>query len=234
MLEKSKHEIVLRQVLDKIYGSHKISNLLGFKGGTACYFFYDLPRFSTDLDFNLLNLDKKTEVFKELKSILVKFGTLKEEIIKKNTIFFLLMHTEGKSGIKIEVSTRKSEAVNKYDIREFYGKSLPLMKKEYIFSNKLIALTQRKTSTPRDLFDISYFFSKNWDIAKEPIEEIIGKSVKEYLGELPEFIINNFNKKTIHHGLGQLLDNKEQRDDVRESLIENSITKIRIWLDSVK
>jgi predicted nucleotidyltransferase component of viral defense system len=232
MLDKKKHEIVLRRVLDAIYGSNRLSHLLGFKGGTACYFFHELPRFSTDLDFNLLRLDKKEEVFEELKKVLEKFGRLKEQIIKKNTIFFLLIHTEGQAGIKIEVSTRESELVNEYEIKEFYGRSLSLMKKEFLFANKLLALTMRKRATPRDLFDVNYFFNRGWDIAKEPIHEVLGKALKEYIEELPEYIEKNFSKNTILDGLGQLFESKDDISDVKENLIRDSVVNIQMWLDS--
>jgi len=47
-------------ILLKLYKATEVASVLGFKGGTAAYLFYDLPRFSVDLDFDLLKkLDKK-------------------------------------------------------------------------------------------------------------------------------------------------------------------------------
>ena len=43
-------------ILKDIYADITINSLLGFKGGTCAYFFYNLPRFSVDLDFDLLEL----------------------------------------------------------------------------------------------------------------------------------------------------------------------------------
>jgi len=61
MLDRTKHENTMRNILNEVYSHKDLSPILGFKGGTACYFFYELPRFSTDLDFNLLNYDHPTQ-----------------------------------------------------------------------------------------------------------------------------------------------------------------------------
>lgn len=45
----------MAQILSLIFKDKDLCNALGFKGGTALMFFHNLPRFSTDLDLNLLN-----------------------------------------------------------------------------------------------------------------------------------------------------------------------------------
>lgn len=57
MIDLNKHKFLLIQILKDIYSDIELSNSLGFKGGTALMFFYDLPRFSVDLDFNVLDAD---------------------------------------------------------------------------------------------------------------------------------------------------------------------------------
>lgn len=47
------------RILKDIYTDPDLNSLLGFKGGTALMFFYNLPRFSVDLDFNLLDAEKE-------------------------------------------------------------------------------------------------------------------------------------------------------------------------------
>ncbi|HCC85077.1 MAG TPA: hypothetical protein DEQ06_00520 [Porphyromonadaceae bacterium] len=42
----------MQLLLKDIYTDIEIAPSLGFKGGTALMFFYDLPRFSIDPDFN--------------------------------------------------------------------------------------------------------------------------------------------------------------------------------------
>ena len=64
MLDIQKHKFIMVQVLKDIFSDNEIGTTLGFKGGTAAYFFYDLPRFSVDLDFNLLDKSKEDIVLK--------------------------------------------------------------------------------------------------------------------------------------------------------------------------
>jgi len=54
MIDLNKHKFIIVQILKDIYSDLEIANELGFKGGTALMLFYDLPRFSADIDFNLL------------------------------------------------------------------------------------------------------------------------------------------------------------------------------------
>ncbi len=230
MLDKTLHEQILRQILVQIFKNHKLAKNLGFKGGTACYLFYDLPRFSTDLDFNFMSEVDPNIMQEEMRSVLGKIGILKEDIIKKNTIFFLLQYAEKQNQIKVEISTRESELINEYDLREFFGVSISVMKKEFIFANKLIALTQRSRPTSRDLYDINFFFKNLWQIEEKPIKTILKMETSEYLETLPEFIRSKFNQKSIHHGLGQLLSSTEEIDGVRKNLIEDTISQIEIYL----
>jgi hypothetical protein len=53
MVNINKHKFFLVQILKDIYSDIELSNYLGFKGGSALMFFYDLPRFS--VDFNLID-----------------------------------------------------------------------------------------------------------------------------------------------------------------------------------
>ena len=47
------------RILKDIYTDVSIAPLLGFKGGTCAYLFYGLPRFSVDLDFDLLEVNEE-------------------------------------------------------------------------------------------------------------------------------------------------------------------------------
>ena len=54
-----------------------LAPLLGFKG-TAAFLFYQLPRMSVDLDFDLLDSEKQEIVFEALTKIFQKFGRVEE------------------------------------------------------------------------------------------------------------------------------------------------------------
>lgn len=54
-LNINRHKSILTEILKAIYEDATLAPLLGFKGGTAAALNYDLPRFSVDLDFDLLD-----------------------------------------------------------------------------------------------------------------------------------------------------------------------------------
>jgi len=62
MFDTNKHKYFLVRILKDIYSDRLLSSVLGFKGGTAHMLFYNLPRFSVDLDFNLIDAEKSEEV----------------------------------------------------------------------------------------------------------------------------------------------------------------------------
>ena len=106
MLNKEKHKLLMGKILRDIYTDVTISSLLGFKGGTCAYFFYDLPRFSVDLNFDLLevNEENKKKVYGKIVGILSKYGKVKDKQIKRFTVFALLSYGDEDHNIKVEIN----------------------------------------------------------------------------------------------------------------------------------
>ena len=129
------------QMLKDIYSDIEIASLLGFKGGTAVYLFYNLPRFSVDLDFNLLNVERKETVFKRIELILKKYGELKEKREKRFTLFFLVSYSEEAQNVKVEIS--KNDFPDTYEIKNYLGIPMLVMKRDDMFAHKLVALLER-------------------------------------------------------------------------------------------
>jgi predicted nucleotidyltransferase component of viral defense system len=220
MLDRQKHEIILRNLLRDIYSNSFLSVILGLKGGTACYLFYDLNRFSMDLDFNLLKIEEKEEVFKKIGTILNKYGNIIEGSIKRNTILFVLSYDKKGANIKIEISTRKFE--DTCEIKSLLGLSVQVMQKSDMFAHKLIALSDRKKIANRDIFDIYWFFKNNTEINEKIILKRSGKDLVEYLEFLETFIQQKVNNKYILNGLGEILDEKNKlwvKNHLKEELI---------------
>ena len=86
MLNPILHRTILIQILKKIYSSPILGPNLGFKGGTAAMLFYGLPRFSVDLDFDLLNPDLEDKILVEMPKMLQKLGDVREAAKKKYTL----------------------------------------------------------------------------------------------------------------------------------------------------
>jgi predicted nucleotidyltransferase component of viral defense system len=76
MIDINRHRYYLMQLLKEVYADPELANWLGFKGGTALMFFYDLPRFSVDLDFDLLQPEKQEAVFEKVRRIILKYGSI--------------------------------------------------------------------------------------------------------------------------------------------------------------
>lgn len=213
MLNKEKHQLIMGQILRDIYADTSIAPLLGFKGGTCAHFFYNLPRFSVDLDFDLFSTEATTQswVFEKIKEILKKYGEIKDSHIKRYTIFMLLSYGDTDHNIKIEVSTREliPHIKDYYELKEYLGISMLTAKREYLFASKLAALTSRSETAMRDIYDIWYFAKNSWDINPEVIKSRIGKTVKEHLSDCI-VVIERIKDNQILQGLGELLNEKEK------------------------
>ncbi len=213
MLNREKHQLIMGRILRDIYADASIAPLLGFKGGTCAYFFYDLPRFSVDLDFDLLKNDEDDQnlVFEIIKKILTAHGEIKDSYIKRNTIFFLLSHSDADHNVKLEVNIRMHipEIEDHFELKEYLGISMLVGKKSYLFASKLAALTLRSETAMRDIYDIWYFAKKNWDIDIEVLKIMTNKSVKEHLANCI-VLIEQIKDNQILRGLGELLSEKEK------------------------
>lgn len=227
MLDRKIHEQVMGKILFAIYSDKKLASILGFKGGTACYLFYGLPRFSTDLDFNLLKEDQGKMVFDKIKDIISDFGVIKDSIIKANTIFFLLSYEKEAQNIKIEISQRIF-ADNDYEIKNYLGLPVLVMKKDCIFAHKLAAVLDRKKPANRDLFDVWFFLKNNWPINEKIILARTGLDTKKYLKKIISYIEKQ-KKMNILHSLGELVDTN-QKSFVRDKLISELLFLLKLYL----
>lgn len=201
------------RILRDIYADASIAPLLGFKGGTCAYFFYALPRFSVDLDFDLLEDDKNDQklVFKTVKKILEAHGQIKDNHIKRNTIFFLLSYGDADHNVKFEVNIRMQTPGIKdhFELKEYLGISMLVGKKPYLFASKLAALILRSETAMRDIYDIWFFAKNNWDIDTEVLKIRTNKSVKEHLADCIA-LIEQVKDNQILQGLGELLSKKDK------------------------
>lgn len=214
MLNREKHQLLMGRILRDIYADASIAPLLGFKGGTCAYFFYDLPRFSVDLDFDLLKPgDEETQkfVFKKVRKILEQYGEIKDEQMKRFTVFFLLSYGDTDYNIKIEINVRQlmPEMKAHYELKEYLGISMLVGKKDYLFGSKLAALTLRTDTAMRDIYDVWYFAKSSWEINPEVIQARTDKTIKDYLTDCIA-TIEKVKDNQILQGLGELLSEKDK------------------------
>ena len=236
MLNREKHRLIMGRIVEDIYRDIAIAPQLGFKGGTAAYLFYGLPRFSVDLDFDLLEIENQElnqMILAEITKIIERYGQVRESRIKRFTIFSLLSYGRDDHNIKVEINTRKffSDIKNRYEFKENLGIPMLIAKPDYMFATKLAALTDRKNMAMRDVFDIHYFVKNNWDIDKEALLAQTGKNVKDQCLNCIA-VIEKIKDSQILQGLGELLDEK-QKDWVRSSLRQETISLLKNYAASM-
>ncbi|HUD09266.1 MAG TPA: nucleotidyl transferase AbiEii/AbiGii toxin family protein [Patescibacteria group bacterium] len=224
MLNKDIHKNILINTLNSIYKDTQIRTFLGFKGGTAALLFYKLPRFSVDLDFDLLDINKKELVFQRLKEILSKSGKIDQAWEKQNTLFFLVNYKKEERNIKVEISKRSLKS--EYEVKNYLGIPMLVMKKDDMVASKLAALITRKKFATRDMFDLWFFLVNNWSIDEELLKEITGLSIAQALDKAQKRI-KNIKKTELLAGLGDLLDNK-QKAFVKEKLRDDLMLQLKI------
>ncbi len=229
MVKIELHKNSLINILREIYSDTLLRNVLGFKGGTAAMLFYNLPRFSVDLDFDLLEPGKKEVVFKRLKEILPQFGTVAEASDKYYTLFFLLHYAKGERSLKVEISKRSSQS--DYIPKNFLGISMLVMKEEDMAAGKLAALLTRKKLATRDMFDLWFFLKENWQINAEFLKEKSGFSLVQALNKA-QLIVKKVKPTELLAGLGELLDN-DQKKWARQHLQDDLLFYLKLYKSNI-
>lgn len=222
-INMQKHGFIMSRILVSIFQDAELASVLAFKGGTSLMFFHELPRFSTDLDFNLLD-DTKTElVFQRIKTILSRYGTIADEANKFYDPILVLDYGKGERKLKVEASRRHYD--NHYEIRSFAGTDIRVMTMPDMFAHKLCALGER--TTPRDVFDVWFFLVNNTEINENIIQLRTGQTLREYTQSCARHV-RQLSEKELMQGLGEVLDAK-QKTFVRKSLIQETAAQLEMF-----
>lgn len=226
-LSASMHKNLLIQILRDIYSDTSIAPFLGFKGGTAAYLFYDLDRFSVDLDFDLLDDSKEELIFARIEEIAKNYGRLKEVRKKRFNLFFLLSYDDKSQNIKIEINRRSFGS--KYDLKNYLGIPMLVMKKEDMVAHKLMAMYERMGKTNRDIYDVCFFMKHNFDINRSIVEERSKVPYRNFIKKCIN-LLEKINTRNILQGMGELLDAK-QKTRAKEHLIKDVIFLLKLELE---
>ena len=161
-----------------------------FKGGSALMFFYELDRFSEDLDFDcdyrvsIQSLEKKLE---KVGKITVKKNT---DTVKRLTV---VPHGEDFT-LKIEISLRGYEPIFP-PIR--VADSLSVYNINDLFRQKIKALKGRKAA--KDLYDIGFIVSRYYDQLSFELKRLLFSfwHSREAVYDLIPLYIDLFSSDTI-------------------------------------
>lgn len=203
MVNINLHRLHLTQLLKAIYGDAELSNYLGFKGGTALMFFYDLPRFSVDLDFDLLDNAHTEKVYEKIHQLVQNQGDIFDEAQKHYGIIVVMDYGKTERKLKIEISNRNFGS--RYELKDLFGFTVKVMRIEDMFAHKLCALTDRSVLTNRDIFDLWFLMDKKTAINRKIVETRMNLSLENQF-ETALHLLES--KKNLHllDGLGDLMD----------------------------
>lgn len=224
------HKRILLQILKDIYTNTAIAPSLGFKGGTAAMLFYELARYSVDLDFDLTIPEKKQDVYDTLQTVAQQYGALTEHREKRSTILFTISPGAEKQHIKIEVNLRQFPS--SYEYKNLLGVPMQVMRPEDMFAHKLMALYERKGYASRDIFDVHEFFRKGWEFNPEIITVRSTTTVRDVL-ETCISHIEKIDPAKLLDGLGSLLS-EEKRTWAKKRMKDDTIFFLQTALSELQ
>lgn len=105
MLNHNKHKEFMFKILIRIFQS-PLKDVLAFKGGTLAFLCYGLPRFSTDIDLDLLDYSKEPDLLEIMQDILENIGEIKNMTLGKELHRWIFRYDPSAMNIKVEVNKR--------------------------------------------------------------------------------------------------------------------------------
>ena len=193
--------------------------------------FYELDRFSVDLDFDLLDVEKENYVFERMKNILETHGKIKDAKMKRFNLFYLLSYDnkiKGAQNVKVEINRINFGA--KYNVKPYLGIPMKVMIQEDMAAHKMIAMLERMGTANRDIFDVWFFLNNEWPLNKEIVEQQMAMPFKEFLQKCID-ALEKMSNENILSGLGELLTPK-QKDWVRIKLRTETIFLLKLKLEN--
>lgn len=227
MTDINRHRLILVQILKDIYSDIRLSGLLGFKGGSALMFFYDLPRFSVDLDFNLLEGEKEDFVYDRVREVLTRYGNISDAAMKFHGPLLVLDYGAGERKLKIEISNRLFD--DRYEIRNLLGINVRVMVAADMFAHKLCALLDRRSMAARDIFDCWFFMKNRMPVNTAIVEARMHQPYKEFIQRCIERI-ETLHGSTVMQAVGELI-NDDIKKFVRTGLIAETVTLMKFYKD---
>ncbi len=230
MLDRQQHDYYLKRILRDIISDSELASKMALKGGTCLYLFYDLPRFSVDLDFNLVNEGELA--IDKVQAVLQKYLDVENGSFHSSNQGWLWEASYEKGNRRFQVDINRRLYPDKYEVKQFYGLSIQTMTSDCMFAHKLCAIKDRSRFQNRDLFDSWFMFDKSFEINEEIVKMRTNLSVKEYLLELHKFISHTMKDKKILDGLGELLDS-HKKTWVKEHLVAELLAQLELKIDSL-
>jgi predicted nucleotidyltransferase component of viral defense system len=203
---------VIQAVAKSDAGSH-----IAFKGGTALKLFYDLPRYSEDIDYDFLGKISPQRMMDILKYLVAKKKwEVTDDAVNYNTILLELRFAgpERNFRIKLEVSTREKEL--KTTIQSLRGVPVLTLEPSFLMTEKLITFVERKAG--RDIFDAWFILNNAYPLDENKLIDTFGGLTNFFKALLKA--IQKADSKKILRDTGKLLS-LDQRNWINTSFLSD-------------
>ena len=229
----TKHKYQIIRLLTAVVDDKYISQYIGFKGGTCAEMSGFLDRFSVDLDFDITKEVDGTNFRSAIDSIAVRLG-LKKQSENAELLYYNFKYGAPKNQrntLKMSFYENLPRS-NEYEFRFLpdIGRLIKCQTLETMFANKLVAPIDRfkrhEKIVGRDIYDIYYFFSKDYKFKPEIIEERTGLSVDDYINKLIQFVEDKVTDRIITEDLNTLLP-LEKFNKIRKLLKQEVLMFLR-------
>jgi len=237
---KTSHRLWMFDILKHLY-SQSFSKYLWFKGGTALYFFYALPRFSVDLDMDLIpGYDE--QIFQQMIKKLKIFVTSKWWKIKKDGTLahshrYIIQYWWEK---KLKLEFGSYDYPNTYESKDLFGLEVQTMTISDMFAHKLCALVSRyqyrEYLAGRDIFDIHFLLSQHITPTASIIalrsKKLANKelNIKERYLFLIDFIRTHEDHLRSHilDGLWDLIGETSSKHRIKQTFIDETLQMLQV------
>jgi len=195
-------KLILQAVFD-----NDCSNNIAFVGGTALRLFYNINRYSEDLDFSLVKKDNYD--FIALNKNIINFFALHTITLESepnagktvNSAFFKFPDIMQKAGLKVpknqklsikfEIDTNPPKGANTEVLKfsKVYAFNTTVFDIHSMFAGKLHACYCRKYTKGRDFYDLMWYLGNK----TEPNFVLLNNAIKQTEGENLKIDENNIN-----------------------------------------
>lgn len=217
----------MKKILAGIFSS-PYKDIIAFKWWTLAYLQYNLPRFSTDIDLDLLDIEQEKEVIEYINNMLILLWEQDPPLLGKDLHRWKFHYDTNGRNIKIELNKRQSPFVQ-YEWITLDAMQIQTQTLKFMVTNKLIALGDRRYN--RDLYDIYFFLSQWYTFDENIVQDRTGKTLKQWISMIIEEIPKRFQENTILHQLWEVLDAK-QKPRVKKYLANESVKILQFYLDN--
>jgi predicted nucleotidyltransferase component of viral defense system len=203
---------------------------IAFKGGTALKLFFDLPRYSEDIDYDSLPGVSAQELMNALRKLFAKSRCeITDEAIKYFTILLELRFAgpERHFRVKIEISTREKELET--TILSFRGVPILTLEPSFLMTEKLLTFVDRQAG--RDIFDAWFILEHGYPLKESLIKRTFAGYKNLYQAMLN--IVEKADTKKILRDTGKLLG-EDHRNWIRTSFLPDFAQLIRDKISSLQ